>query len=103
MREHKWILDEDGMPVPEPDAVKWALWMDVRNRVVKQEYVNGYFVSTVFLALDNSFGYGPPILWETMVFTHPDREAQWSGRCSTREQALELHERGCAFARELKP
>lgn len=39
------------------------------DRVVKQEVVLfGRVVSTVFLGIDHSFGFGPPLLFETMVF-----------------------------------
>jgi hypothetical protein len=57
-------------PVPEPDLLKWAQWFEeANNRVVKQDTINGYFVSTVFLGLDHDFGFGgAPILFESMVF-----------------------------------
>jgi hypothetical protein len=39
-------------------------WVD---RVVQQDSVGDFFVSTVFLVLDHGWN-GPPVLWETAVF-----------------------------------
>lgn len=38
--------------------------------IVKQEYVDDYWISTVWLGLDHSFASGPPLIFETMVFNH---------------------------------
>ncbi len=39
------------------------------GRTVKKDKLwNGLLVSTVYLVLDHSFGYGPPMIFETMVF-----------------------------------
>jgi hypothetical protein len=47
-------------------------------------------VSTVFLGVDHSFGEGPPLIFETLVFGGPlDQEME---RYSTMEQALAGHE-----------
>jgi hypothetical protein len=49
-------------------SMLWAL--DEKYRIIKQEYVGDYWVSTVWLGLDHSFGHGPPLIFETMVFNH---------------------------------
>ena len=53
--------------------MEWAKWFeDGDNSRVKLTRVGPYFVSTVFLGLDSFsffFGEGPPILFETMVYT----------------------------------
>lgn len=94
-----WILDEKGEnPVPV-DLMTWAKWFEPRgNRIVKQEQVGKYMVSTVFLGIDHNYEPdGAPILWETMVF---DRSSDSPGhdldmdRCSgNREQAEAMHQR----------
>lgn len=99
----KWILDDDGNPVSEPDLMKWADWFgDAQKnqlRVVARTDVSNYEVSTVFLALDYSFGGPEPILYETMVFAKgakPGVSTNDDGffdRYSTREEALQGHER----------
>lgn len=35
---------------------------------VGNDIVNGYRVSTVFLAVNHQYGDGPPLLFETMIF-----------------------------------
>jgi len=47
------------------DVPRWKFWLGKLLRVKKWQPV---LVSTVFLGLDHSFGEGPPLLFETMVF-----------------------------------
>jgi hypothetical protein len=101
MTNYKYILNEQGVPVVEPDLYKWAEWNynkdAARDRsIVKQEHfgtAKEIMVSTVFLGLNHNWrNDGPPILWETMVFGGPLDQEQ--DRCSgTREQAEAMHER----------
>lgn len=86
-----YILDENNNPVPEPDTLKWAEWFETagEKRIVAQDRFDGYFVSTVFLALDNSFGGHIPMLWETMVWK--DDADIYLDRHSTYEYALKAH------------
>jgi len=44
-----------------------ALYTDDNKRVARTE-VNGVTVSTVWLGMDHSLSYGPPLIFETMVF-----------------------------------
>lgn len=94
-RDQKYIL-VDRKPVPA-DLMTWAKWFGTADRRVAMTEVAGYRVSTVFLGIDHQFGDGPPLIFETMVFE--GREDVWSERCSTWEQAEEMHERGCTWAR----
>jgi len=67
-----WILDENRRAVPV-DMMTWARWMNSAERIVKQETIGDYWISTVFLGLDHNYAEeGPPILWETMVFRKLD-------------------------------
>lgn len=87
----KYILDEKGRPVPEPDLYKWGMWFESANRSVADEIVNGARVSTVFLGLNHNYGEGEPLLWETMVFGGDLDQEQ--DRCSGgREQAEAMHQ-----------
>jgi hypothetical protein len=65
-----YILALDGKtPVEEPDIFKWATWFELSDRVVRQDRVGDYTVSTVFLGVDhNWWRSGKPVLWETMIF-----------------------------------
>lgn len=67
-----WILDTEHTPI-ETDATTWATWFEdfTHRRITQTTLPNGMWVSTVFLGFDHSFGEGPPILFETMVFKSP--------------------------------
>jgi hypothetical protein len=81
-------------PVRVYDVLVWAKWFEKAPRHVgRTEIRPGVVVSTVFLGIDHSFGFGPPLLFETMVFRddHGDEEE----RCSTWEQAEEQHKCVC--------
>lgn len=54
--------------VPCGDLMKWAEWFESADRIVAATEIDDTKVSTVFLGLDHSFGEGPPLLFETMVF-----------------------------------
>jgi hypothetical protein len=90
----RYILNSAGEPVAEPDLMTWANAFEHPDRIVKQEDVGYFKVSTVFLGLDHSlFGHGPPIFWETMVFLKDQGNEVDRDRCSgSREQALAMHE-----------
>jgi hypothetical protein len=66
-----YILDADNNPIPEPNALDWAIWFEDNHsrRVGWTQITSEIVVSTVFLGLDHNFsGQGGPILFETMVF-----------------------------------
>ena len=66
------------------------------NKVVKQEYItfNGkeYWISTVDLGLDHSFGRCEPLYYETMIFPKGEWGDMYCDRYSNRETALQKHE-----------
>lgn len=100
--------DMDGQPM---DQGKWIQkFEDSDGRVVAQEHVGEFWVSTVWLGLDHSFsGNGPPLIFETMVFPAKDDEVtNWGelfgDRYSTKDAALQGHERVAeALRRGTKP
>lgn len=71
MGEH-YILE--GREPKSVDLMTWGKWFETANRRVAKTHIEktpaneGVFVSTVFLGFDHSFGEGPPLLFETMVF-----------------------------------
>jgi hypothetical protein len=92
-------------PVPCSSVLEWAQAMEGMNRQVAEAFVGPFRVSTVFLGLDHAFLYGPPLIFETMVFRcNADQSvADWSGedfqeRCSTWDEALEMHARGMEWS-----
>jgi len=66
-------------------------------RIGWQEFEGGIRVSTVWLGMDHGFGDGPPVLFETMIFSdhekYPYNQAQT--RYVTEEEASEGHRRTC--------
>jgi len=78
-------------PIPENDVLKWALWMDSHDRIVKQtKPCPGVLVSTVFTGVD--YGYFPehiPVLFETMIFG--GRHDQFIERYYTWDEAKRGH------------
>lgn len=63
----KYIL-VDGVPVAEPDVLKWAEWFEKADRKVAHARISNVDISTVFLGMDHAFGGGEPILFEAMIF-----------------------------------
>lgn len=87
-----YILDDEGNPIMEPDRDKWARWFIQAERHVADEQIGESRISTVFRGIDDRFGDGSPVLWETMVFGGPLDQEQ--DRCSgTRKEALAMHAR----------
>lgn len=94
--------DKEGQPISIPE---WgALHDDDDYMRVGLTEVGPYVVSTVWIGLDHSFGRGPPVIFETMVFTKSAWEADRSEedhellveidgrRYSTLQEAQEGHE-----------
>ena len=96
-----YILNENN-EVVQASFEEFFEWLKVnKSRHVANETINGFRVSTIFLSKDYGvLGYGTPILFETMIFT-PDGEPafQYQERCSTWEQAEEMHERAVLFTK----
>ena len=67
-------LDSEHNVVPTT-LQEWARMFDGRDRVVGRTEVGKARVSTVFLGIDHSFGMGPPLWFETMVFGGEHDEA----------------------------
>lgn len=98
----RYILD-GKTPVPCGDLKKWAKWFETADRKVACTGPTGpdsLYVSTVFLSHDHSYGDGPPLLFETMVFR--DGDGDECERCSTWDEAEAQHERMCAIVFESK-
>lgn len=75
----------------------WRKGFDWNNRFKKQEVVevNGkeYYISTVDLGLDHSYGKGEPLYYETMVFEKGSPVDLYMERYTTEKQALDGHKR----------
>jgi hypothetical protein len=65
-----YILDDNGEPVPCADTLTWGMWrrQNPDKWKIARDEINSVIVSTVFLCMNHSYGDGPPVLWETMIF-----------------------------------
>jgi hypothetical protein len=104
-RRPMWF-DRQGQPITMREANE-LLGSD--ERVVKQETIGDYFVSTCHLVLDHNHWGGPPLIFETMVFLTPEAPAgkerpDWCGeammRTATEEAALAMHDQVAAMVRD---
>jgi hypothetical protein len=86
-----WVLNPDHSVRPATSREEALEFFGTRQpeRQVAETQINPLIrVSTVFLIIDHSFGGGPPILFETMVFGLPDdSEPQWRYRSWDEAQA----------------
>lgn len=59
--------DRDGQPITQS---QWGqLFGDHNYKVVQQDKVNGYFISTVWLGMNHAYGVDSPLaIFESMVF-----------------------------------
>jgi hypothetical protein len=83
------------------ELMPWAEWFETareERRVASDELEGGVLVSTVFLGLDHSRWQGPPLLFETMVFTGP--HDGWQDRYTTWDEAEAGHRRVVEALRE---
>jgi hypothetical protein len=102
------LLGKLTVPVGD-DAMEWAQTWTEPNRLVRQTEISNVLISTVFLGIDhNHFAMirgdmdAPPILFETMIF--PTDDERWNGyqtRCSTWDQALNMHNSAVAHVRKV--
>ena len=89
---------EGKNPVPCNNVVEWGKWFETADRnVAKSGDKERVHISTVFLGLDHSFSTGAvPLLFETMIFG--GEHNQYQDRCSTWEEAENMHNKACALA-----
>ena len=78
------------------DPFKTDRRVKVTEMMIRTKWWNPWFrvlvkVSTVFLAVDHNFGDGPPVLYETMLFTDHEPLAQQAWRYTTRRRAEAAH------------
>ena len=80
----RWYKLDGDTPVPvSAEEVDWG------NRWHIKTTVNDSTVSTVFIPIDHSFGDGPPVLFETLIFGGP--LADEGERYHTKADAEEGH------------
>ena len=61
------------------------------DRIVQRDEFPNQTLSTVFLIFNHNYGEGPPLLFETMLFSSKDDGGEILQRHSTYREALEFH------------
>ena len=103
-----YILD-GHLPKPEPDLEKWSEWFQTADhRRVALDRIGTRLISTVFLGVDHNFARlsgdpGPPILFETMIFTDGSGYEDYQERYATWEQAQAGHAAAVAHVKSQLP
>jgi hypothetical protein len=94
----RYFVSRPGGGVLPAEPMEWAVWFERSlhapfeqgGRVVASTELPGdTLVSTVFLGLDHSHGFGPPQLFETMVFG--GKLDDYQRRYSTAAEARDGH------------
>lgn len=83
-----YILD-DGKPLKVDDVLMWAQWFGTAERVVAADNVGDARILTVFLGFNHNWGFGDPILWETIIVG--GQHGQHQTRYSSLEDAVAGH------------
>ena len=92
-----YILNENKKAIP-CDVLTWGKFFeDTEKRVVARTQLTKTCVSTVFLGLDHQYGYGDPLLFETMVFPKDSWSEEYTERYTTWDEAEAGHKRISAF------
>ncbi len=96
----KYILNDNGDPIEEPDLFVWGKWFQTANRHIASDIIGKVRISTVFLGLDHSFCIEnhKAILFETMIFN--GKHDQYQERYTNRIAALAGHGQAVAMVRD---
>lgn len=100
MLQPRYFILDDQHQLQAVDMLTWAFWLEEERgkRIVKQETVGRFWISTVFLGLgldDLGIGHHPQ-LFETMAFRGPEQErmsAGFTARMDSWEEAEATHAR----------
>ncbi len=93
-KKRYFILDENKNAIPA-SLFEWADFFENADRHVKEDCINDYRISTVFLGLNHN--YDPfdnkPHIFETMVFKGDIGSDIYCDRYATRQEAEDGHAR----------
>ncbi len=90
-----YVLDEDNNVRGTNDVAEWGRFFEDKRRILKQEQVGPYWVSTVFLGIPHLSLREAPQIFESMAF-EADGRARNEVDCerySTYAEAIAGHER----------
>lgn len=79
--------DRDGIPM---SLMEWSTFANNDYKRVAEDTIGPCWVSTVWMGIDYSFGSGPPLIFETMIF-----RADSDGRPHCWEEPFDFQYRYC--------
>jgi hypothetical protein len=85
--------DRQGLPIEWREWCRLFALPDVYRRVARTDFPTGTVVSTVWIGLNHNYGDGPPLIFETMIFTEAGGDDLGCWRYATEAEAIEGHER----------
>ena len=89
-------FDRNGEPL---ELMGWCALIELGDyKIVRQESVGDYWISTVWLCINHNYGSGPPHIFETMVFGEGNEK--YCERYATEAEALAGHLRIVEGARD---
>ena len=92
--------DREGKPMC--CLISWGKKLqDPDYQTVKQTTVGEWWVSTVWLGMDHSWGDGPPLIFETMIFPSDESCDYYQDRYSTEAEAKKGHKKAIKYAKTL--
>ncbi len=100
MNNYHYFLNPDHTYRP-CDLMEWANQYQTLKRHVAEDFINDCRISTVWLGTDHNFSYGggPPLLFETMVF-QPDFHEVYCDRYTTWAEAEEGHQKAVQWVKD---
>ena len=94
-------FDKKGNPITLEEFVR--LFEKKGYKVIKQERIGKYIVSTVWLGVSHGFYGQAPIIFETMIFCDEGKNDSlylWQDRYTTEEEALEGHKKAVDLVKQ---
>lgn len=102
MKSTHYFLNPDHTYTP-CDLMTWARQFENEDRKLAFDIINNHGVSTVWIGLNQNYGEGPPLVFETMVFdqnvfsndTYRDLYSTWDEALAGHQLAIEWVKNGC--------
>lgn len=95
MTPDMYILDANRQPRLATTMQEWGDFWHSANRRVALDEVGNFWISTVFVGIDNPF-------FETMVFEGESSSDIYCERCATWEQAESMHQKAIDWVKGSK-
>ncbi len=93
---YQMYYNRQGEPITDDEFMELYRQPFEETRRIAEDRQQGVRVSTVFLGMNQNYGDGPPLIFETMIFGGEHSDEQW--RYATETEAVEGHKVAAALA-----